>query len=315
MHLNFSSASSLYILLSKFVSTLLPAILAGDELASPDDFPSNRLDGGGVASAFNAVGALEITSSAGNFSGSGIALAPHWVLTAGHNVDLSGDGLAEAGNSYRFHLPDYGNFAVTTVHIPPSFTGFANPSINDDLALLYLASPLPLSLSYPGTILSATQAMEIALVGFGRSGFGSYGYTSSATLTDRRIGWNLIDTFEGNDDGGGFNEVFLYVFDAPSSPGSLGNDRESMIGPGDSGGPALGVTPDGCGLVGINTFTEGLGGRFGDTGGGILVEPYLPWIRETTGLFAIPEPSIPLLFFPAILILLGRRRPAWNHTP
>jgi hypothetical protein len=27
-------------------------------------------------------------------------------------------------------------------------------------------------------------------------------------------------------------------------------------------------------LVGINTFTEGYGGRFGDIGGGVLVDPY-----------------------------------------
>ena len=272
------------------MSTLLPAILAGDEFASPDDFPSNHLDSDGAASAFNAVGALEIFSAGGNYYGSGIALSPHWILTAGHNVDISGNGLADAGNSYRFHLPDYGDFAVTTAHTPPSFTGFANPAINDDLALLYLASPLPLSLNYPGAILTATQSMEIALAGFGRSGFGSYGYTSSATLTDRRIGWNLIDAFETDDEDGGFNEVFLYDFDAPTSPDSLGNDRESMIGPGDSGGPALVVTPDGLGLVGINTFTEGIGGRFGDTGGGILVDPYLPGSAKPPDSSSSPNP-------------------------
>lgn len=290
------------------MSILLPAILAGDEVGLPTDFPSNRLDSEGVASPYNAVGALQIESSGSTYIGSGVALSPNWALTAGHNVDISGDGVPEAANSYAFHLPGFGSFPVSSVITAPGFTGFANPAINDDLALLYFGSALPATLNFPGAILSASQAMEIALVGFGRSGFGSYGYTSSAGLTDRRIGWNLIDAFESDDEGGLFNEVFLYDFDAPTSADSLGNDRESMIGPGDSGGPALADYSGGLGLVGINTFTEGLGGRFGDTGGGILVEPYLPWIRETTGLYAIPEVSSALLILPAFFLLITRRR-------
>lgn len=290
------------------MSSLIPTILAGDEFSEPLDFPSRRLDTGGVSSPYNATGAIEINSSQGSFFGSGVALSSNWVLTAGHNVDISGDGVAETTNSYVFHLPGFGSYPVSSVITAPGFTGFANPAINDDLALLYFQSALPATLNFPGAILSASQAMDIALVGFGRSGFGSFGYTSSATLTDRRIGWNLIDSFEADDEGGLFNEVFLYDFDAPASSDSLGNDRESIIGPGDSGGSALANYSGGLGLVGINTFTEGLGGRFGDTGGGILVEPYLPWIRETTGLYAIPEVSSTLLILPAFLLLITRRR-------
>ena len=33
---------------------------------------------------------------------------------------------------------------------------------------------------------------------------------------------------------------------------------------------------------------KGYGGRFGDTGGGVLVNPYTDWIYQTTG---IPEPG------------------------
>ena len=54
-------------------------------------------------------------------------------------------------------------------------------------------------------------------------------------------------------------------------------------------------------IVRINTYTEGYGGRFGDTGGGILVEPYMDWISQTTG---IPEPSsIVMTLFSALLML------------
>jgi len=30
-----------------------------------------------------------------------------------------------------------------------TFTGFGNPSVNDDLALLHLASPLPVGMGFP----------------------------------------------------------------------------------------------------------------------------------------------------------------------
>lgn len=290
------------------MSTVAPAILAGDEFAIPSDYPSNRLDTGGRTSTFNAVGALEIHSRGATYLGSGVALSPHWVLTAGHNVDIDFNGLADVGNSYQFHLPDVGTFSVSSVYTLPSFSGFGNPGVNDDLALLCLSGGLPDGLNYPVSILSANMGMEIALVGFGRSGFGSYGYTSQATVTDRRVGWNVIDSFETDDEGSGMNEVFVYDFDAPGSPGSLGNDRESIIGPGDSGGAALGRTADGYGLVGINTFTEGVGGHFGDSAGGVLVEPHLPWLTGVTGLYPIPEPALSSLLSVGLLLLWRRSR-------
>ena len=282
-------------------------ILAGDEFATPDDFPSNRLDSAGAVSVYNAVGGLEITSGSSTYSGSGVALSQHWVLTAGHNVDLDSDGAVDSGVSFSYHLPGLGSYAVDQVHVLSSFSGFANPAVNDDLALLHLSTPMSSSLHFPSSILGGSAGMEITLVGFGRSGFGSYGYTSDATFTDRRVGWNVIDGFESDDDGGLFNEVFLYDFDAPTDVGSLGNDHESIIGPGDSGGPAFAMQDGELALVGINTFTEGLGGRFGDTAGGILVDPYLPWIRETTGLYQVPEPSGVMFLVVSLVVLLRNR--------
>lgn len=149
----------------------------------------------------------------------------------------------------------------------------------------------------------------ITLVGFGRSGYGSYVYTSDASLADRRYGSNVIDDFEMDDEGSGRAEIFRYDFDAPATTGgiggSLGNDVETIIGPGDSGGAALRQTGSGWELVGINTFTEGYGGRFGDMGGGVLVGRYLDWTSLTT---AVPEPSgFPMVSFFA-LVLMRRRR-------
>ncbi|MCH7225022.1 trypsin-like serine protease [Haloferula sp. A504] len=286
------------------MATLTANILAGGEFDSPPDTPSNRLDTGG---GFSFVGALEISNGVSTYKGSAVAISENWIITAGHNADLNDDGLPDPIWSGNLHLPGYGSYAVAEAFTHPAFTGFANPSINDDIALMRLANPLPPGLVYPS--LGSTDIGDIVtLVGFGRSGYGSYGYTSSATLTDRRFGSNVIDTLSLDDEGSGVAEVFRYDFDDPSTTGqtdgSLGNDLETIIGPGDSGGAALMWDGNQWVLVGINTFTEGYGGRFGDIGGGVLVEPYEGWILETTG---IPEPGAGALLLMGILPLVWRR--------
>jgi len=207
-------------------------------------------------------------------------------------------------NSLKTNETRYNNPRLNITQSPVT----AAPSVHDDLALLRLATPLPPGLGYPALAPLLGEGAEVYLVGFGRSGYGSYGYTTTASLTDRRFGANVLNTFFPDDEGTGVPEVFRHDFDDPATTGqpggSLGNDRETIIGPGDSGGPVLQPTPDGWNLVGINTFTEGCGGRFGDIGGGVLVDPYADWILHTTGL---PEPSWPALVLLAAAFLLRRR--------
>lgn len=286
------------------MSTLLKTILAGGETDLPADTPSGRLD---TVGGFAFVGALSISNGTSAYKGSAVALSPEWVLTAGHNADLNDDGLPDTLWSGTFMLPGYGSFGVAEAYINPLFSGFGNPAVNDDLALLRLTVPLPTGMSYPA-LGSASVGDSITLVGFGRSGYGSYGYTTQASLTDRRYGSNVIDSFQVDDEGSGRAEVFRYDFDDPSTTGtpngSLGNAIETIIGPGDSGGAALRQTGSGWELVGINTFTEGYGGRFGDTGGGVLVAPRAAWILEVTG---VPETGSGGLVMLTLLILLSRR--------
>jgi uncharacterized protein (TIGR03382 family) len=287
-------------------STLIRTILAGDETGTPPDSPIGRLD---FDNLFPFVGALSMRLGARTSVGSAVALSPEWVLTAGHNTDFNDDGVADPGMVTTFHLSGHGIFAVTEFHVHPDFTGFASPALNDDLALLRLGSPITGSLSYPsvGSILGNGE--EVALVGFGRSGFGDLGYTSASSLASRRFGSNVIDQLSPDDEGGGFSEVYRYDFDNPDSvgqaDGSLGNAVETIIGPGDSGGPALRQSADGWEVVGINTFTQGRGGRFGDTGGGIVLAPYEDWINTTTG---IPEPGVGIVLALGAFAALVRRR-------
>lgn len=259
------------------------AILAGGEIDLPADSPSSRLDTEGT---YSFVGALEISAGGSSYYGSGTALSRNWVLSAGHNVDFNDDGLVDSGLEVNFYLSDYGSFTASSFSIHPDFTGFNNPTIQHDLSLLYFDEPLP-DLLFPTLGNSLTLDATATLVGYGRSGYGSYGYTTSASLTDRRVGYNVIDEFETSGDG----ILYRYDFDDPDTGDGLGNDLETIIGPGDSGGTLL----VGDALVGVNTFTEGYGGRFGDIGGGIALNNEWNWIGQTTGL-AVPEPSTVLLF-------------------
>jgi len=157
------------------------------------------------------------------------------------------------------------------------------------------------------------------LAGYGRSGYGDYGYTTFATLTDRRIGYNLVDSFQTDEGGTGFNAVFLYDFSAPSTTGqpggSLGNNLETIIGPGDSGGPALVTNAVGYAIAGVNTFVEGYGGKFGDIGGGVVLAPYVSWIDSVTGIDEVPEPTVIRLLLGALICAFIFPRATFFVTP
>ena len=274
------------------------AILAGGEFDLPSDSPSGRIDSLSENSPYNFVGALEISTGSGSYFGSASALSSHWVLTAWHNVDFNDDGNVDAGLSVNFHLPGFGTYAASSYSIHPSFTGFGNPSIHYDLSLLYFSDPLP-DLLFPTLGNSLSIGDTATMIGYGRSGYGSCGYTTGASLTDRRIGYNEIDEFETSGDG----TLYRYDFDDPNTGDGLGNAIETIIGPGDSGGSLL----IGNSLVGVNTFTEGYGGRFGDIGGGIALNNEWGWIGATTGL-TVPEPASVILFLLGAFTMILRRR-------
>lgn len=267
------------------------AIMAGGEFDLPADMPSSRLDTEGL---YSFVGSLDISAGGYSYLGSAVALSPNWVLTAGHNADFNDDGAVDSDLNIDFYLSGIGSYSVSSYTIHPDFTGFANPSIQHDLSLLYFEDELP-SLLFPTLGNALTLDATATLVGYGRSGYGDYGYTTSASLTDRRVGYNVIDEIESG--------LYRYDFDDPEAGDGLGNDVESIIAPGDSGGALL---VDGA-LVGINTFTEGYGGLFGDIGGGIDLTNEWDWIASTTGL-AVPEPSSVLLFLLGASGLILRRR-------
>ena len=175
------------------------ALMAGASDGVPSDTPSGRIDNLGMESPYNSVGSLTIQSSAGTFLGSAIALDPFHLLTAGHNVDVNDDGIADIA-SLTFNLPtttSYQSYSASSWAVNPDFDGFLTDGIvNDDLAIIQLSNPLPNSLNYfplyPYTVTSGT---ELTLIGFGASGYGNYYYSVSGNRSTRRSGGNIVDSF------------------------------------------------------------------------------------------------------------------------
>jgi hypothetical protein len=191
--------------------------------------------------------------------GAGSLIAPEWVLTAAHVVQL-------------FKMPhevivEGERIAVkSVVSYPGGGVG------RDDIALVRLEravtgiKPLPLDDG------KASQGMVILVAGRGFSGDGERG----AVEKERRFraATNRIDKL--------LPKWLVFRFDAP--PDAL--ELEGISGPGDSGGPAL-IDIEGTRYVagvssGQNDYGKGEG-RYGADEYYVRVPAYAEWIAETIG--------------------------------
>lgn len=273
-----------------------PVIVAGDPNGSPADSPSNRVDLNTTSSPFAGVGSVQVNTRRGTYIGSGTPISSRHVVTAGHVVDINNDGRSDRKDGIKstYLILNFGGsqthkIAVSRIDVHPDFTGFARPSVNDDIAVLTLASPLPAGVPTYGLPTGDLAASTtLTMVGYGRSGDGVNGYTTNASWTVKRRGENNADAFYTQDDSDrpAANEVFRFDFDGPIGTGSfgggtLGNDRETQLGGGDSGGPSFVANGPAYTLAGVNTFTQGSNTpKFGSLGGGISIFPYVGWINS-----------------------------------
>ena len=270
-------------------------IVAGDPNGSPADSPANRVDANTASSPYAGVGSLRISATGGTYICSATVIGTQSVLTAGHCVDLNNDGkysIKDGILGITFNL-NYGSdlshqLAVSTIKVHPEFSGFGRPSVNDDVAVLGLASAVPSGVPIY-TLYSGNLAGKVLqMVGYGRSGDGvTSTYSVDASFTVKRQGENVADAFYGQDDRRkpSANEVFRFDFDAPTGNGTfggstLGNDRETQLGGGDSGGPSFVDVSGSLQIAGINTFTQGSAPLFGSLGGGMAVPAYGAWINS-----------------------------------
>lgn len=311
-------------------------IEAGSATGSPPASPASRVDPNGASGLYPGVGSLELVHpTLGTFTCSGSVIDDEFVLTAAHCFDLDNDGSVDAGitTSSMFHLNHMpttvgtpsSSHGISNVTIHPDFGGFTATGANDDLGVVKLSSAVPsITPKYALRNTGISSGEALTLVGYGVSGFGDVaGVEVIPDYTVKRAGANEADLFVVDDDLPSMvNEIFIYDFDGPIGTGSfggttLGNDVETMVRGGDSGGPALVTESGALVLAGVNTFEfELMGitppvGTFGAIGGGIILNSdYVSWITSIApGSSVVPEPSsLALLFWSSIFLLWRRRR-------
>lgn len=284
-------------------------VIAGSSRGTPADSPDARVDENSTSSPYAGVGSLQIVTKNTSFIATATVIGKRHVLTAAHVVDLNNDGKVDRkdGTQGVYFILNVGGeqtskIAVTGFNLAPDFTGFNRPSVNDDLAVLTLAEDVPSDVPiYQLPTEELKEGTVLTFVGYGRAGDGLRGYTGPASPTVKRVGENTVDAFFTQDDRGrpDGNETFRFDFDGPNGKGpmggpTLGNDRETQLGGGDSGGPAFAIMGGSLVLAGVTAFTQGASApRFGSMGGGVNLYPFLSFITAVMDPPETTPPSTP----------------------
>jgi len=236
---------------------------------------------------FDGVGKDAKTGNTFGYIASGTLVAPDWVLTAGHVVDIA--------QSLNFTLNGQ-SYAASSWTPYPSWTG--DLTAGYDIGLVHLtAAPAD---GMPAKIYTGTAELNKigTFVGYGKTGTG----TTGATTFDgkKRGAQNMLDAYYNST-----NRILLSDFDNPNPyaffDNLVGNRTplyaEGLIAPGDSGGAVFitdGTTRYLAGVnsfVGANFFDGKPDSDYGDISGATRVSYFASWIDSTIAAGSLPPPS------------------------
>lgn len=276
------------------------------------DSPTARVDPNAATSPFAGVGSISV----GNNTYTGTLIGHDAVLTAAHVVV----GQAPAAVTFNLNVGGDLNYRLqaSQIIVNPNYQGFtpgADGIVHNDLAIIRLASPAPSDVpvyAIDGNPLSLYT--RLTFVGYGAGGSGDVGATINASPTVKRVGANRVEMLASPAAGQSQPDAYLFRFDAPSDPASLGNAVEATLGSGDSGSPAL--IQDASGqwkLAAVNTFVANLAasqqakGTFGTGGGGVLLAAPATsaWISSVVA--PVPEPTSGVLMLSGIALMGARQ--------
>lgn len=282
-----------------------PTLKSGNANGTPADNPANRVDPNVSTSPFGGVVSIDVNPPGyGSFLATGALITPKHVLTAAHPLDADDDGqwqdnLVTPAN-VTVNLNFTGDLSTSRVAsnivFHPAFDGFFQ-AVNDDWAIIELdtaidtivgensGNPIPVYGLHRDIVYAGT---TVTMAGYGQSGQGYLSFYPILGVNDiKRSGQNVVDSF-GFDDGdgpGGTAELWNYDFDNPAGGNgplggpTLGNDVETITGPGDSGGSVFVGAPGAYEIAGNMTYlAAGATSAYGSQGGGNLIHPYLSWI-------------------------------------